>query len=231
MPFDQSSITSSRATPDAGRLWISWTSTAPPGAGFQVYVDGRLAWRGVERRCVLPAPAGRARVAIGSVGDGELGVDFSASLPTPPPARRPSLSWLGGSYLDPTGGDDVAGFRVYGSAAPGGPVDLSRPLAELAAYEDGVIQDGWDLGGWGEGGWGKAPTRYSWTGRPLARGVWSFEVRAFDAVGSESPAASGSLTIGGPPGPPARDAAGRRLTYSYDPGTGVATLHWLPPED
>lgn len=230
MAFDTSSITSVRHLAAPGYMELFWTSSAPVGTTFQVYVRGVRAWSGTARSCILPRPAeGRARVVVGAVGPGEAGVDFASSLP-PTPADRASLSWLGGTYLDATGGDDVVAFRVYASAIAGGPVDRTSPVADLAAYEEGVIADGWGLGGWGEGGWGKAATRYAWTSPPLTRGTWSYEVLAVDAVGSESPAAAGSVAIGGPPGPPARDAVGRRLTVAYDPLTRIAVLSWLPSE-
>ena len=70
----------------------------------------------------IPMPSSRVRIDIGAVGPGEETTDFSAVLPAAA-SDRAQLSWLGGSYLDPTGNDDVSGFRVYGEVVPGGGID------------------------------------------------------------------------------------------------------------
>ena len=86
------------------------------------------------------------------------------------------MSWAGGTYLDPTGRDDVRGFRIYGSDAPGGPVDYATPLDTVAAYPGGWVSDGFGMGGFGSGGFGRAATTYQWQSDPLAPGVWQFAV-------------------------------------------------------
>lgn len=229
MAFDQSTIT--RVYPPAvslGRVRLRWESTAPEGTWFQVYVGGKLAWRGTERFAAIHPPPSRVRVLIGAVGPGEEAVDFGASLGTPP-ADRARLSWTGGPFLDPDG--DVVGFRVHGSPAAGEPVDYSKILAEIPLGEAGLVFDGWGLGGWGEGGWGSAEGRYSWTSPRLANGAWSFAVLAVDGAGNASPAASGTVSIKTPPNPPARGPDGRRLILAHNPGDQTVSLTWLEPED
>jgi hypothetical protein len=227
MPFDQSVITDvSPPVYSAGQITLTWSSSAPAGTWYQIYLAGRLAWSGQARSASLPAPDGRVRVDIGAVAASERDTDFSASL-TGRPLDRATLSWLGGTYLDETGGDDVQSFRIFGEHTPGGGIDPSRPLADVAAYPDGVLTDGWGLGGWNQGGWGRAASTYSWSSGPLSSGVWSFAVAPIDRAGNLGNAITGSVTIVAPPEPPARDAAGRRLTYTYDESTGIVTLHWL----
>ena len=228
MPFDQSSIV--EVLPprwDGSALQLSWTSTAPAGATFQVYVGRRLAWYGTSRWVALTMPAGRARIDVGVVGPGEATVDFSAMLPGAP-ADRVTLSWLGGSYLDPTGGDDVQGFRVFGAARPGGPVDMATPLADVAAYPGGTPIDGYGLGGFGQGGFGRSASSYRWTSPPLASGTWSFAVAPYDRAGNQGEPAVMSAAVASPPRPPAAGPDGSRLRCDYDPDTRRATLSWNP---
>ena len=114
MPFDQSTITEVKPPVwDGSALHLEWTSTAPAGTVFQVYVARALTWHGTARWVAIPMPSSQVRIDIGAVGPGEETTDFSAVLPGAP-GDRAHLSWLGGSYLDPSGNDDVAGFTVYG---------------------------------------------------------------------------------------------------------------------
>ena len=228
MPFDQSSIV--EVLPpywDGSTLQLSWRSTAPAGTTFQVYVGRRLAWYGTARWVALTMPDSRVRVDVGAVGPGEATVDFSASLP-PAPDDRVTLEWLGGSYLDPTGGDDVRGFRVYGSRRAGWGVDLTEPLAEIAAYPGGTPIDGYGLGGFGQGGFGRSASTYRWTSPALGSGAWTFAVTSFDAAGNEGEPSIMTASIAAPPRPPAASADGSRLRCDYDPATRQATLSWNP---
>ncbi|WP_165072131.1 hypothetical protein [Paludisphaera rhizosphaerae] len=201
MAFSQSTVSNVRWSIDGGGLWVAWDSSSPAGTIYQVYLDGALAWSGTRTHCALAPPRGRVRVDVGTVAAGEGSTSFAGDLPARP-ARRVRLTW--------PGADGVAGYRVYQSPTAGAAVGTT-PVARLAA----------------DGGAGSS---YSWTSADLGRGDWSFAVTAVDQVGDESIAATASATIAGPPKPPARNAAGDRLTYTYDPATGVAALSWLPPE-
>jgi hypothetical protein len=228
MPFDQSTITEVRPPAwDGSTLHIEWSSTSPPGTTFQVYVGRVLAWYGTSRWVAITMPPSRVRIDVGAVAPGEAARDFSALLP-PAPSDRVELDWLGGTFLDPTGGDDVQGFRVYGSPLPGAGVDYSSPLAEIQAYPSGVITDGYGLGGFGQGGFGRAASSYRWTSPSLARGRWTFAVAPFDAAGNEAAPSTKSALIQSPPGAPGAGPDGSRLSLSYDPATRRATLAWRP---
>ena len=207
MPFDQSTITEVKPPVwDGSALHLEWTSTAPAGTVFQVYVGRALTWHGTGRWVAIPMPSSRVRIDIGAVGPGEATTDFSAVLPAAP-SDRARLSWLGGSYLDPTGNDDVAGFRVYGEPAPGGGIDWTSPLAEICAYPGGILTDGYGLGGYGLGGFGRAASSYEWTSPALRSGLWSFAVVSFDAAGNPG---APVIDLGGHPGPPASTGRLRR---------------------
>lgn len=228
MPFDQSTITEVQPPVwDGSTLQLEWTSTAPPGTVFQVYVGRALTWYGTSRWLAITMPRSRVRIDVGSVGPGEAATDFSSMLPGAP-ADRVELDWLGGTYLDPTGRDDVQGFRVYGSPLPGAGVDYSSPLAEIQAYPSGVITDGYGFGGFGRGGFGRAASSYRWTSQALARGDWTFAVASFDVAGNEAAPIVASASILSPPRPPAAGPDGSRLSCSYDPTARRATLSWNP---
>ena len=228
MPFDQSSIIEVRPPFwDGSTLQLSWISTAPLGSTFQVYVGRRLAWYGKSRWVALPMPSSRVRIDVGVVAPGESMVDFSASLPHTP-EDRVTLSWLGGSYLDPSGNDDVVGFRVYGSRRPGWGGYESEPLAQIPAYPGGEPIDGYGLGGFGQGGVGRSASTYSWTSPALDAGTWSFAVASYDAAGNQAPPAVMSAVVTAPPRPPAAADDGSRLRCEYDAATRMATLSWNP---
>jgi hypothetical protein len=214
---------------DATDLHIKWSSSSPAGTVFQVYVNRRLVWHGTERSMTIPVPAGFAAIQVGTVSATDEETDFSADLVSPGgTGDRARLSWLGGTYLDPSGRDDISGFHVYGSPGPGLPVRDSAPLATLAAYPGGTIADGFGQGGFGQGGFGRSASTYTWTSGRLASGTWSFSIRPFDLAGNETVAGSPvSVAITTRPRPPASDPAGRRLTYHYDPSSRLATLQWL----
>jgi hypothetical protein len=204
-------------------LAIWWTSSAPAGSRYQVYLNRRLAWWGMETRCELPLPPTRSEVAICAVPVGEERINYAASIPAGSGlCKRPRLTWKGGSYLG-----DVDAYRVYGEATPGGGLDYAVPLGEVPASPSGHDADGWGEGGWGEGGWGGSARSYSWLGSPLGPGTWAFAVKAVDRSGKESTAATTSVVIAGPPRPPEPASDGSRLRYTFNAGTRVASLSWL----
>lgn len=226
--FDQSTITEVKPPAwDGAALHLRWTSTAPAGTPFQVYVGGALAWHGVSRWVAIPMPSARVRIDIGAVGPGEETTDFSAMLPAAP-SDRARLSWQGGSYLDASGRDDLAGFWIHGAPAPGAGVDYSRTLAEICAYPGGILTDGYALGGFGQGGFGRAAAVYQWSSGPLESGTWSFAVVPFDAARNPGTAALASVTISAAPRPPQAWSDGARLKSTYNPATGAVTLQWQP---
>lgn len=224
MAFDQSSISDVACARDGAELHVAWTSSAVDGTTFQVYLDNVLSWWGTARAVHLPWPKGRnVTISVATVADDEAETDFSASLPALTRNTR-TLSWDGGTFQ----ADDIAGFKVYGSAVAGGAVDYSTVLGDLPAYPGGVVTDGFGMGGFGRGGFGKAATSYSWTTAPLGNGSWTFAVKAYDtagnAVGSPSTV---TFTVDAAPRPPAANGSGARLTYTYDATSHVATLNWL----
>jgi hypothetical protein len=217
------------------QVYVSWSSSSPAGTWFQVYVNQRLAWSGQRLWTWVPVPAGPVRIDIGAVGAGEQDTDFSASLP-PTFTRRVRITWQSGTCK----GQDLTGFRVYGSDTPGGAVDYSVALADIKAYPLGIVTDGFGLGEFGSGGFGELPGNYAWTSGPLAAGTWTFAVVSYDAAGNEGAAQLTAVTIAGPPRtPPTFAGTSTRLQYALngfgqaDFGTGgfglpAATLSWNP---
>jgi hypothetical protein len=215
-------------------LAVSWVSQAPEGARFQVYVNGRLSWSGTSRRCRLPIPANASGrpvwVDVLAVAAGDAYRDFSSSLPSyGQGSARASLSWLGATYLDPTGRDDVQGFHIYASPSAGQPVDWSSPVDQVSAYPGGWVCDGFGLGGFGQGGFGRAATTYRWESESLPGGTWQFAVVPYDGSGADRGRGSAvSLLLTSAPLAPAADQNGNRLTYTYSgPATRQVTLSWL----
>jgi hypothetical protein len=222
--FDQSSNRDVTPSRSATELTDTWVSSAPAGTTFQVYLDNVLAWSGIDRAVHLPWPTGRnTRISVGTVGVGEEDDDFSASLPALNPAFK-DLTWEGGTFL----AADIAGFNVYKSATAGGAVDYATVVKVIPAYPGGVVTDGYGMGGYGHGGYGHSASVYVWQTPSLGNGSWTFAVAAFDEAGNEpvSPATV-VVVIAAPPRPPAADSQGRRLSYSYNDTTQVATLTWL----
>jgi len=224
MAFDESVILSiAKPAWQAGQLFLRWTTSAPAGTWFQIYVARALAWSGKASYASIPTPSGDCRINIGAVADGEQNTDFSASLPTAP-ENRIRLQWQGGLYE----GLDLASFRIYGETAPGSGIDYAKLLGEVAAYPGGFLIDGWNLGGWNEGGWGFTASDYSWISEPRYSGVWGFAIVPVDSAGNEGTGTVGYATVGVPPAPPAFYADFSRLIYSYDPATQKITLTWNP---
>ena len=235
MAFSQAGISGVRVALDGADLFVSWSASAPPGSTFQVYVDRRLAWYGTSTRCHVPIPAGDSGcntwVEVCTVGADEPTQDYSSSLVAPGGrSERAGLSWAGGTYLDPTGRDDIQGFWIYQGPAPGQPVAMTSAVDSVVAYPGGWINDGFGKGGFGDAGFGRASTAYEWQSGPLASGVWQFAVVPYDKAGNaQGPGQVASVTINAAPLPPARAAGGVRLTSTYSGPTGrQLTLHWLP---
>lgn len=221
-------VTDVRLTRDETDLFVAWTSTEADGTVFQVYYNRELVWSGTERKTRVPYDGtARCRIDVGFVGSAEGHTDYSASLPSGTgTGDRVTLTWLGGTYLDPTGNDDVQGFRVYMSTVAGGAVSYASPVADIAAYGSTEPLDGYGLGGYGEGGYGRSASNYSWTSNPLGPGVWNFAIKSYDSAGNEGTASTTSKTVAAPPRPPAVYSDGTRLRYTYNATTHVPTLTW-----
>ncbi len=228
MAFDQSVITDVTVTPDGGDFIVKWTTTAPAGTVYQVYVNHLLRWHGTATRTILTF-VGDVTVAVGAVAAGEDLVDFSGSLAAvETPTKAIQLTWDGGEWEETT--LDVAGFHVYKSLTPGSSISYVTPIATIPLSVQGTTVGGWGAGGWGAGGWGAGLASYSWTSDPLCPGSWSFGVKPFDIASNEGTAVETTSVVVGPPQPPARNAAGDRLTYAnfhLSGGHAFATLHWL----
>jgi hypothetical protein len=230
MAFSQTSITSvSPPVWSRGQIHLSWTSTAPAGTWYQVYVARKLAWFGQATNATVPGPSDRSQVDIGSVDSAERAADLSASLPAPP-SDRVNLKWSGGTFQDA----NIVGFRIYaqsgfgsGGFGDGGFGMGSPPIGNVLAYTPGIYTDGFGYGGFGEGGFGSAAGSYSWTSQSLAGGDWSFSIVPYNAAGNEGSPVVGSATISAPPNPPAMNPFGKRLTVTYNATTHEATLAWL----
>jgi hypothetical protein len=120
MGFSQSGISEVRVFTDGPDLFVAWSSDLASGSVFQVYVNRRLAWYGSSTRCHLPIPSGEIGsniwVEVGSVDASEPTTNYSSSLVAPGGrSERAQLSWWGGTYLDPTGQDDIQGFQIFHS--------------------------------------------------------------------------------------------------------------------
>jgi len=225
MSFSQSAIT--EVFPPrlwSGQVAIAWTSSAPAGTWFQVYVDRALAWWGQRSSVRLPIPqssAGPVRVDIGTVAAGEEQTSFSSSLPSAP-LRLAELTWLGGTFEAP----DIAGFRVYESDTAGGAIDYTSAAADIKAYPAGVLTNGFGLGGFGTGGFGEVAGTYEWTSNPLTSGAWSFAVVPYDTAGNAGTGATTAQTIAVPPLEPPLFSDGLRLHYLYAQPAHEVTLNW-----
>jgi len=221
-------VSNVRITRDETDLFVAWTSASPEGQIFQVYQNGQLVWTGTDRRARLPYDGTSiTRVDVGEVDDDEAHTNFSSSLPAAiGTGRTVTLTWKGGTYLDSSGLDDVAGFKIYGSATAGGAIDYGTVLATLPLSGSTEILDGFGMGTFGGGGFGRSDADYIWTSDQLSAGVWQFAVKPFDAAGNLGTGSTTSSTITAPPRPPAASSSGVRLTYTYNSSTRVPTLSW-----
>ena len=219
-----------RLSRDEADLLVSWTSSQPDGTIFQIYLNRALVWAGTERKARVPYDGtARSRIDVGYVGASEVHTDYSGSLPSGSgTGDRVTLTWLGGTYLDSSGNDDIQGFRVYMSTIAGGAISYASPVADIAAYGSTDPMDGFGLGGFGGGGFGRSDSSYTWTSNPLGPGVWQFAVKPYDVAGNEGTGSTVSKTISAPPRPPAVYNDGTRLRYSYNATTHVPTLTWQP---
>ena len=235
MAFSQAGIADVSVMADGPDLFVAWSGPAPAGTTFQVYVDRVLAWSGTARRCHVSTPANAAGrnvwVEVGTVGAFEPTQDYSSSLVAPANRTdRALLSWSGGTYLDPTGLDDIGAFQIFQSPAAGAPVDDTTVVDVVVAYPGGWINDGFGKNGFGEAGFGRAATSYEWQSGPLTSGTWQFAVVPVDRAGNpRGGVLTASVAINAAPRPPATNAQGIRLTATYSgPGDGHVTLQWLP---
>jgi len=254
MGFSQSSIL--KVNPPIttrGETHYSWTSSSPPGQWYQLYRNRVLSWYGQATYADLPAGRDDARIDIGTVAANERATDFSADL-AEAPKNRALLTWVGGSFLDPLGQGDVAGFKVFGSSAPAGygtggygtggygtgsaTISYASPLATIPAYTGPASTDGYGMGGYGAGGYGASGGSYSWESDALWSGLWSFAVAAFDHEGDLGTITTADITIAVPPRPPGWRQAPPRLTYQIQGyggggygsggyGMPVVDLTWL----
>ncbi len=235
MAFSQIGVVDVQVLANGPDLFISWSATVASGTTFQVYVDRRLVWSGTAHRCHVPIPFGAVGrnvwVEVGTVAANEPTRNYSASLTAPGNrTERATLSWSGGTYLDPTGLDDIGAFQIYQSDLAGGPVDRTLVVDTVAAYPGGWINDGFGKGGFGEAGFGRAATNYQWQSGPIASGVWQFAVVPVDRAGNpRGTGMTSSVRINPAPRPPAVNALGARLTPTYSSsGDRRLTLQWLP---
>lgn len=204
-----------------GFAYLAWTSSAPPGTWFQVYVDQALVYFGTVPSCTIAVPPVVSRVDIGTVPAGSQLIDYEESLP-PAPARWALLTWDGGTFE----AADIAGFHVYGGDAPFLPVNYGSVLATITAYPQSIITDGFGDGGFGDGGFGAAASSYDWTSGELIDGTWYFGVRPFDTAGNEGTTVECPVTIAAPPFDPPPFADNTRLHYTYDALDQEVTLAW-----
>lgn len=223
MAFSQSSITSVKLVREDDTLAVRWTSSASVGTTYQVYIDGKRAWSGTSKVARFPWPISRVQIEVGTVGSGEALTDFSSSLPSPGGSGdRVTLTWLGGSYLG-----DVSNFRIYRSATAGGAISYTNPIAIVEAYPANVALDGFGMGGFGKGGFGKAATEYQWTSSPMPAGSWSFGIVAVDSAGNQTGTPiTTTVSVSSRPYPPVPFSDLKRLHYTYNAGTRIATLAW-----
>lgn len=226
MSFDPSVIT--EVFPPArhgSRLTLEWTTAAPDGTFFQVYLQGRLAWWGAQLVADVPSPSGLVDVQIGAVGAGEQSTDFSSSLT--PIATRALLAWSGFGATAYRVYEGAAGFGLGGFGFGGMGGTAATLVGTVPAIEGGYSTDGFGLAGFGQGGFGNQGGSFSWTSGPLSRGAWNFSVVPIDAAGNAGTPALSTVTITAPPRPPAPDTSGHRLAYTYDFGLKKVTLTWL----
>lgn len=235
--FDASVISNVRTSRSGASLILSWSSTIV-GVPFQVYVGSRRAWSNYGQSATIQAPPAGTRITIGAVDPSEIGDDFSAYLP-PYPRSRASLAWSGGTFEAP----DIQGFRIYGERTAGeginpsgtygdgtygdGGYGIASPvLADLEAYADGLVTDGYGFGLYGDGTYGAMPGSYSWESGPYKTGTWTFAVVPYDRVGNLGTSAlvSASLTSAPEEVPAFPDYL--RLHRTYSTSTHAVTINW-----
>jgi hypothetical protein len=202
-------------------LLISWTSDAPPGLWYQVYLDDALVWFGTSLQATIPLPVDMARIDIGTVSSANRAINYSGALAAAPD-REVTLSWIGGLYE----GQDLVGFNVYGESTAGAGIDYTKILASVPAYTAEILTDGFGYGGFGLGAFGSASASYSWTSEPLGSGAWHWAVLPFDAAGNQGAAVTVEVLVQVPPLPPGPFSDRTRLHYRYSQPTKKITLFW-----
>jgi hypothetical protein len=224
MSFSQTSILSVNPPVQNGtQLLLSWTSTAPEGTLYQVYLNQQLAWCGLGLACSISMPTALSRIDIGTVASADVQANLVSELPATP-SRQATLSWLGGTFQ----GADIGGFHIYGELTPGSGIDYTTIVATIPAYIAGIITDGFGYGGFGQGGFGQSAGSYSWTSQPLSGGTWNWSVTSYDTAGNEGDVQTAAVTITAAPLPPSPFANMSRLEYTYDSATKQVTLNWNP---
>jgi hypothetical protein len=193
MAFSQATITEVRIlpVPRSAELVVTWSSTSPEGTTFQLYMERRLVWSGTDRRVTLPWPASRVRIEVGTVGDGEAGQDFSASVPIGPgTGPRVSLAWYGGRYLVST--RQLRGFHVYGpgsGAETVTQVDLKDNAAFTITAGTGGINTlssiAWG-GAYYEANFGFPSLKGYWQSTGLAAGTYRVQVSVPTSLGADT---------------------------------------------
>lgn len=222
MPFDSSAISDVSYKVVGASLRISWVSTAGALAIHQIYVNGRLQWHERGLQAAIPIPSTNSRIEIGAVGTGEGLTDFSAGFP-PAPKSRAVLTWQGGTFE----GADIQGFRIYGEATPGGGLDYDAPLADIQAYVEGAVSDGYGVGGYGLGGYGSSPASFSWESQPYhPSGSYTFAVVPFDSTGNEGDPLTTVVALTSPPLEVPLYSDGLRLHRVYNQPAKTVAISW-----
>lgn len=243
MAFDTSVVTEVFQAREGSRVTLEWTSTAPAGTLYQIYLQGKLAWWGDELHATVGAPVGLVDVQIGSVAAGELTTDFSqlgldslsfdvggldaAALSLVTITNRALLAWSGFG---------AAEYRIFEGGGAGfdhGGFDLGSldgsagTLVGTVAALESTSSDGLDTAGFDVGGLDLLGGNFSWTSDPLMRGTWNFSVVPYDTGGAAGTPSLATVTITAPPRSPTPNTAGKRLTYTYNGTTHAVTLNWL----
>lgn len=132
-------------------------------------------------------------------------------------------------------------WRVYLAAA--GAASADQLVSDQPLYSGARCCGGWGFV-WGEGGWGFAGSdaagwgvnwgsewgfgadALEWISPPLPRGTYPVKVTVADALGNESPAWQGAVTLNTPP----RPAAGLAVA-GYNRQSDTLTLTFTPSDD
>lgn len=231
MPLRQSEILSTTVIQVGLDLRVHWTSTSQVKM-FQVYVNHRLSWVGCDQYCSIPISSqshdGRIWIDVGAIDPQELYCDFSSTLASAPLIGNASLAWSGGTYLDDSGNDDVAGFQVHELDDPTATPDFSTLRDILPAYPGGRITDGYGLGGFGDGGYGRSASSYRWQASGFASGNRTFAVVPFDHSGqTRGTGTRVTFAVQAAPMPSVVNNQNAGLSLSYAGNvTRIATLKW-----
>ena len=209
-------------------LHVSWTSNVSTSTLFQVYLDHVLAWQGYSLFCVLPMLSSErprnTRVDIGSISPEDAFTDYASILNRwVIGGDRARLAWVGGTFLDTSCSDNIAGYKVLGGLESTS--DATRAeLGNISAYPGSWISDGYGLGYYGQGGFGKSATLYSWVSEPLSPGTWSFVIFGYNLAGDAGIASSPvSLTVISPPLPLSSDSL---VLSFFGPDSRQCQLTW-----